>query len=335
MAVSALLLIAAAVFLLLAVVAGVVLAVYMARRQRPDASEDAALDPFGQPWEGTSASYGHGTPDAYPGATAYGEVQPAASPREFGSTGGFRRVADQSASVGAPGSDDAPGAPRYGYAEPEPPLPYPTDASEATGADALGDPATDGRDLDPAPAAEETSASSVDPFALHAPSDDIEQTIRISRTSGEPQLAGPQTSEPADTSWADAISIEEPEPVVEETVRRSDLTFMDAPAEDLTGDAATSTDTLGEEHTYWDDEEEEQARHAESLVEAEEVVDGGYGWGSAAPFADGSMPPGHPVKGHREWMQYHEPGSPWYDETTVDVWFTDAAAAERAGFHRA
>ncbi len=335
MAVSTLLLIAAAVFLLLAVVAGVVLAVYMARRQRPDASEDAALDPFGQPWEGTNASYGHGTPDAYPGATSYAEVQPAASPREFGSTGGFRRVADQSASVGAPGSDDAPGAPRYGYAEPEPPLPYPTDASEATGADALGDPATDRRDLDPAPAAEETSASSVDPFALHAPSDDIEQTIRISRTSGEPQLAGPQTSEPADTSWADAISIEEPEPVVEETVRRSDLTFMDAPAEDLTGDAATSTDTLGEEHTYWDDEEEEQARHAESLVEAEEVVDGGYGWGSAAPFADGSMPPGHPVKGHREWMQYHEPGSPWYDETTVDVWFTDAAAAERAGFHRA
>ena len=218
--------------------------------------------------------------------------------------------------------------------EPEPPLPYPTDASEALGADVLGDPATDGRDLDPAPAAEETSAPSADPFALHAPSDDIEQTIRISRTSGEPQLAGPQTSEPVDTSWADAISIEEPEPVVEETVRRSDLTFMDAPAEDLTGEAAT-TDTLGEEHTYWDDEEEEQARQAESLVEAEEVVDGGYGWGSAAPFADGSMPPGHPVKGHREWMQYHEPGSPWYDETTVDVWFTDAAAAERAGFHRA
>lgn len=360
MAVSTLLLIAVGIFCLLVPVAGVLVALYLSRRQQqPDAPAGQGLDPFGQPWDDGQGdgptSYGDGLP------TSSGEVRPASSPREFGATGGFRRVADQSASVGVPSTDDLPGTPRYGYVDPDPPLPYPAEAT--TPAAVAPEPAEDA--TDPAPTTPETVDAaapsplrdssrdrSVEPqdtaFAIHAPSDDIEQTIRISRSSGEldpggSDPAGPEPAQP-ETSWASSISVDEPEPVVEETVRRSDLraaeTVVEAPVEDFAAEDPVTTDApasgaVSDEHTYWDDEEAEQARRAESLVETEEVVDGGYGWGSAAPFADGSMPPGHPVKGHRDWMQYHEPGSPWYDETTVDVWFTDAAAAERAGFHRA
>lgn len=299
---------------LLPPLAVVALVLYLVRRQSRQEAPSQGIDPFGQPWGGEQSE----TP------TSYGEMQPADSPREYGATGGFRRVADQSASVGAPTTDDTPGAPRYGYV----PEPAPGGMTHP--------------DLDQA-STEPSAEATEDPFALHAPSDDIEQTVRISRSSGEPGPTAP--------SWAAAIPDEAPEPVVEETVRRSDLPVeQPRPADPVVeetvrrGDLPTDglhevgpvEDSPAEEHTYWDDEEEEQARRAESLVdEGEAVVDGGYGWGSAAPFADGSMPPGHPVKGHRDWMQYHEPGSPWYDETTVDVWFTDAAAAERAGFHRA
>ncbi|WP_144856810.1 hypothetical protein [Marihabitans asiaticum] len=163
------------------------------------------------------------------------------------------------------------------------------------------------------------SASSDVPAApplpeVHAPSDDIEQTTRLTRDGSRP---------------------------------------AQAPGE---GSAAP------EEHTYWDDEDEEQQRQADALLDqgaadteidtganeqtvrrtelpppspATDIRDGGYGWGSAEPVPDGSVPHGHPVKANHEWMQYHEPGSPWYDQAPVDVWFVDAATAERCGFHRA
>lgn len=347
-----------AVVCLLIPLAAVALILYLVKRQGRQEPQSAGLDPFGQTWGAQSdgsTSYGAGGQvSSYGDASSYGEVQPSATPHEYGATGGFRRVADQSATVGTPGATEAPDSPRYGYVEPEV-LPQ---EGEPSGEVTAAEPQT----ADPvAQEAEAAEPPQDTPFAVHAPSDDIEQTIRISRSSGE--------AEPTAPAWADAISVDEPEPVVEATVRRSDLTFDETPDQDATLADATSApddfaaesitaepiaaepvaaepiaaeptdpapvESLGDEHTYWDDEEEEQARQAESLVQAEEVVDGGYGWGSAAPFADGSMPPGHPVKGHRDWMQYHEPGSPWYDETTVDVWFTDAAAAERAGFHRA
>jgi hypothetical protein len=66
----------------------------------------------------------------------------------------------------------------------------------------------------------------------------------------------------------------------------------------------------------------------------EEVRDGGFGVGSAAPIEDGAQPLGHPVKGVRGSMQFHEPGSPSYNAATPDVWFLDADSAERFGFTR-
>jgi hypothetical protein len=67
----------------------------------------------------------------------------------------------------------------------------------------------------------------------------------------------------------------------------------------------------------------------------EEVRDGGYGVGSAAPLQDRAQPLGHPVKGVRGSMRFVEPDSASYHDTTPEVWFVDAEAAERFGFTRA
>ena len=57
-----------------------------------------------------------------------------------------------------------------------------------------------------------------------------------------------------------------------------------------------------------------------------------YGAASHAPLADGSQPEGFPVKGNADSMLYHVPGSSFYSRTVAEVWFTDAEAAEAAGF---
>ncbi|HOA59529.1 MAG TPA: 50S ribosomal protein L17, partial [Dermatophilaceae bacterium] len=68
------------------------------------------------------------------------------------------------------------------------------------------------------------------------------------------------------------------------------------------------------------------------VSEYDEVVDGGYGWGSAAPVWDGAMPLGHPVKANKQWMKFQEPADGWYDKMHADVWFVDADTARRFGF---
>ncbi|KAB7743866.1 hypothetical protein GA707_10260 [Nostocoides sp. F2B08] len=84
---------------------------------------------------------------------------------------------------------------------------------------------------------------------------------------------------------------------------------------------------------------ESSARGEQPLVrrisELHEVVDGGFGIGSAAPIADGAQPLGHPIKANVDTKTYQDLHSQWYDTTEPDVWFLDAGFAERAGFHRA
>ncbi|WP_040162015.1 sunset domain-containing protein [Mobilicoccus massiliensis] len=67
----------------------------------------------------------------------------------------------------------------------------------------------------------------------------------------------------------------------------------------------------------------------------EQVEDGGYGVGSARPFASGRTPVGHPIKAWNDTRTYAEPGHPHYEGGPAHVWFTDAQTAERAGFSRA
>ena len=73
-------------------------------------------------------------------------------------------------------------------------------------------------------------------------------------------------------------------------------------------------------------------RQAAGRRRAGGVRRGGVRRGSAEPNADGSAPAGHDVKGNKDSMLFHVPGSQWYDATEAEVWFADAAAAEAAGF---
>lgn len=68
------------------------------------------------------------------------------------------------------------------------------------------------------------------------------------------------------------------------------------------------------------------------VSEFDEVVDGGYGIGSAATIADGAQPLGHAVKARRDGMTYVLPEAPGYDAVEPDLWFYNEESARRAGF---
>jgi len=83
--------------------------------------------------------------------------------------------------------------------------------------------------------------------------------------------------------------------------------------------------------------EAEGAEPATEVAEAVDAaaVDGGFGPDSAPVTEDGSAPVGFTVKGNKDSMKYHVEGSQWYDQTTAEVWFRTAEAAEAAGFEPA
>lgn len=64
----------------------------------------------------------------------------------------------------------------------------------------------------------------------------------------------------------------------------------------------------------------------------DEIRDGGYGVGSAAPLDSGDVPIGHPVKAWNDTRTFMTPDHPHYRSADPHVWFTDAEAAHRAGF---
>jgi large subunit ribosomal protein L4 len=76
----------------------------------------------------------------------------------------------------------------------------------------------------------------------------------------------------------------------------------------------------------------EAQRAPAQRVAAAETTDGGFGPDSAGALEDGSAPEGFEVKGNKDSMKYHVPGSRWYDATDAEVWFRTAEAAEAAGF---
>jgi small subunit ribosomal protein S16 len=83
-----------------------------------------------------------------------------------------------------------------------------------------------------------------------------------------------------------------------------------------------------------------EAEGAEPATEVAAVVDAGatdagFGPDSAPASDDGSAPEGFAVKGNKDSMKYHVEGSQWYDQTTAEVWFRTAEAAEAAGFEPA
>lgn len=70
------------------------------------------------------------------------------------------------------------------------------------------------------------------------------------------------------------------------------------------------------------------------VSDLDEVVDGGYGVGSAAPIHDGAQPLGHPIRAWRDTMSFREDAEN-EGEREPDVWFLDEQAAYNAGYHPA
>jgi hypothetical protein len=66
--------------------------------------------------------------------------------------------------------------------------------------------------------------------------------------------------------------------------------------------------------------------------EAGPPAPGPHGADSALPLADGSPPPGFPIKGNPNSKLYHAPESPYYGRTRAQVCFRTTEAAEAAGF---
>jgi large subunit ribosomal protein L4 len=56
--------------------------------------------------------------------------------------------------------------------------------------------------------------------------------------------------------------------------------------------------------------------------------------GSAKATADGSAPAGYEIKGNKDSMLYHTPGSRFYKQTVAEVWFDTEENAEAAGFSK-
>ncbi len=89
-----------------------------------------------------------------------------------------------------------------------------------------------------------------------------------------------------------------------------------------------------DEGAPFDSADEEPALLAQRRISGlEEVIDGGFGVGSAAPLEDGAQPLGHPIMGYHETRTFVVPEAPGYGDTEPDVWFYDEDAARRAGFH--
>lgn len=86
--------------------------------------------------------------------------------------------------------------------------------------------------------------------------------------------------------------------------------------------------------------DEQAAAPAETVTEASApaaLLDGGFGDESAAPLDGGASPDESKftVKGNKDSMKYHVPGSRWFDSTVAEVWFTTSEAAVAAGFEPA
>ncbi len=80
---------------------------------------------------------------------------------------------------------------------------------------------------------------------------------------------------------------------------------------------------------------EVEGADAEAFEETEGGVSGPYD-GSHVPLEDESQAPeGFPIKGNEGSKKFHQPDGQWFEQTTAEVWFASAEAAEAAGFTEA
>lgn len=128
---------------------------------------------------------------------------------------------------------------------------------------------------------------------------------------------------------------------------------LDGHGDDVDGDAGPAQAEIAEPvdaGSDWQHDEAmmgEEAAHAmpseapeteawgRRISDLDEVTDGGFGVGSAAPISDGAQPLGHPVQAYFDSRTYRTAEHPGYDSCEPDVWFFDAESAQRAGFSSA
>ncbi|CAL8899101.1 50S ribosomal protein L17, sunset domain variant [Kocuria varians] len=96
----------------------------------------------------------------------------------------------------------------------------------------------------------------------------------------------------------------------------------------------TPADTTAEDVKAKEIPADEQAPAVGSDEVAAENKDAEFA-GSHAPLQSGEAPEGFAIKGNRNSMKYHVPGSRWYSGTTAEIWFDSPANAEAAGFQPA
>jgi hypothetical protein len=135
------------------------------------------------------------------------------------------------------------------------------------------------------------------------------------------------------------FALEDQAPAVEpEADEMHEDTWDEDPVGEPSEVAATQADHADVDHAAAsesapaDAQDQEGSPWGRRVAGVGEIRDGGYGVGSAAPFPDGAMPQDHPVQAYHDTMTYRTEDSPGYDSAEPDVWFYDAAAAERAGF---
>ncbi|GAA2017698.1 hypothetical protein GCM10009740_01520 [Terrabacter terrae] len=136
---------------------------------------------------------------------------------------------------------------------------------------------------------------------------------------------------------AEAVSPGNDTPRREEAEPAPDAAAAAFPDEDTPqGHDATNAEhaRTGEDVTSGESDAGGQRAGTRRTSSFDEVVDGGFGLGSAAPIGDGAQPLGHAVKARRDGRTFVAPGDAGYDEVEPDVWFYNEDAARRAGFDR-
>ncbi|MHA3835549.1 sunset domain-containing protein [Terrabacter sp. AAH1] len=182
------------------------------------------------------------------------------------------------------------------------------------------EPSDEGQDVDMAPHSHESDEVS-----------DVDEPV--GSTSEEPRR---QDAEPA-SDVAEAAYPDEEGDADRTTDATTDAT-TDSAGDSATDSAGTQTQTGDTAYAGGAADEDAgpaQATAASSgrrVSEFDEVVDGGFGLGSAAPIGDGAQPLGHAIKGTREGTTFLGPDDEGYDDAEPDVWFYNEEAARRAGF---
>ena len=105
-----------------------------------------------------------------------------------------------------------------------------------------------------------------------------------------------------------------------------------APAAEPAAEPAAAEDVVSDPSTPLAEEGGVSAAAADAKAQASGDVEADEFAGSVKPLESGEAPEGFTIKGNKDSMKFHVPGSRWYASTRAEVWFDTKANAEAAGF---